>query len=84
MADKSDCGGSAVWKGPAKDLENCAENCKGVSTMFVFGTNDWGTNRCDPEGCACFCATAANPDGTCSINEHNGYRLFKYEKGKLS
>ena len=44
---------------------------------------DFKTNRCDEIGCACICETAANPDGTCNMVDHKGYRLFKYEKGKI-
>ena len=83
VADKSECSGSEISKPLAKDIESCAKSCKGISYMFAFGTSDWGTIRCFPEGCKCYCETAANKDGTCNLVSHNGMRLFKYENGKI-
>jgi len=47
--------------------------------MFIFGTNDYGDERCWDGKCTCICETAAADDGTCNNIENNGYRLFKYE-----
>ena len=76
-----------------KHLKDCAINCKGVSSVFIFGTNYYGgnsgKNRCysegddGGEGCQCNCATSAFPDGTCITKEHLGYRLFTFENGKI-
>ena len=46
--------------------------------MFAFGTNDFGTNRCNDDGCSCYCETSATEEGTCKRVDHNGYRLYKY------
>ena len=85
VADKQECGGSEVNKRGVKDMKSCARECYGVSSMFIYGTNDFGTNRCGEawvgNGCACVCETAAKVEGTCNMVKHNGYRLFKYEKG---
>ena len=47
--------------------------------MFAFGTNDFGTDRCYDDGCACLCETSASPLGSCNTVSHNGYRLYKYQ-----
>ena len=46
--------------------------------MFAFGTNDFGKNRCNDDGCRCLCETSATDEGTCNNVDHNGYRLYKY------
>ena len=86
VADKSECGG-AEWQpagSPAYHVGTCAHMCRGISSMFVFGTNDYGTTRCDEKGaCKCWCEIAATRDGTCTIISHSGFRLYKYEKGEI-
>ena len=51
--------------------------------MFIFGTNDFGTNRCFVEGCNCVCETSAKDDGTCDMESHDGYRLYKFKTDSL-
>ena len=80
VEEKVECTGAEVAKPVQLDEANCADSCKDISTLFVFGTNDFGTNRCEPnKGCYCLCETAAGPDGTCTTIQHNGYRLYKIE-----
>ena len=83
MADKTECDGSEIWKPKTSDLESCAQSCRGISSMFLYGTNDFGSIRCYTDGCSCVCETAAMPDGTCSRIGNNGWKLYKYEEGKL-
>ena len=96
VATRSECGGSEINLGVAYDgrpltfdIEYCADRCKGISSMFAFGTNDYGNPRCYTEnkypnkGCNCLCETGAKSDGTCSHSSHSGYRLYRYEKGKM-
>ena len=89
VEDKAECDGSEILKTLTFDVGHCAKVCLGISTMFAFGTNDYGTDRCDEGGCNCLCETAAASDGTCNKVSHNGYRLYRvYEvenfKGKLN
>ena len=79
-ADKTECAGSEINKRNEPNLESCAQSCIGISSMFIYGTNDFGDNRCFSNGCACFCETAAAPEGTCSKVGNSGYKLYKYEK----
>ena len=78
MGEKQECGGSEKGKGRVASVEDCAEACKGVSSMFALGTNDFGVNRCNRKGCKCLCETSAADDGTCDVVSHKGYRLYKF------
>ena len=82
MAEQAECDGNEIGYDSNEQIasvEECAERCKGVSSMFVFGTNDFGNPRCNDKGCYCICETAAKIDGTCTQIEHTGYRLYKYK-----
>ena len=59
-------------------VDKCAEACKGVAEIFIFGTNDFGNDRCYEDGCKCICETSAEDDGTCDVVQHDGYRLYKF------
>ena len=65
--------------GRMESVEECAEACAGVSSMFIFGTNDFGKKRCNWKGCTCYCETSAAADGTCKVKNHRGYRLYRYD-----
>ena len=75
---KKECGGSEEYKGSMDSVDECAEACKGVASMFAFGTNDFGVDRCNGNGCKCLCETGAVDGYPCDIVNHNGYRLYKY------
>ena len=62
----------------ATSVKDCAMACNGVSSMFALGTNNFGTTRCDENGCACLCERSASEDGSCSMVDHKGYILYKY------
>ena len=81
VADKKECSGSEKGVGKLKDIAECAWKCKGVASMFIFGTNVFSKNRCDHTGCECICETVATDEGTCKTISHNGYRLYKHVKG---
>ena len=75
---KMECAGSgkSIW-GQA-DVSECAGKCKGIASMFTFGTNDYGTPRCGNSGCDCYCMLDATSTGSCDQNNHAGYRLYRY------
>ena len=79
IADKTECAGSEIPHYDISTVAECSKRCKGQSSMFAYGTNDYGTTRCSSTGCTCLCETAASKDGTCSQTSHNGYRLYKYK-----
>ena len=74
-----ECDGLELNKGYIANVKECAAKCTGVSTMFAFGTNDFDETRCEDTGCRCLCETAATPNGTCSVVNHRGYRLYEYK-----
>ena len=80
IAEQVECAGTEEGKGVLGDVRSCAEACSGISSLFVYGTNDFGGTRCYETGCNCICETAANADGTCSRIGHAGYRLFKHQR----
>ena len=60
-------------------IEKCAVACKGKASLFAYGTNEYGENRCNSLGeCKCLCETAATTDGKCNQLDHAGYNLYKY------
>ena len=60
-----------------KTVDDCANVCRGISSMFAFGTNDFGEDRCNEKGCRCLCEISASQDGSCTQVNHDGYRLYK-------
>ena len=76
--EKAECGGAEVYLDETfHSIDECAKACNGISSMFAFGTNDFGNDRCWSNGCACLCETAANDDGNCDVVGNTGYRLYK-------
>lgn len=78
VGEKTECRGSEIFKGKLPTVMNCATACKVTSSMFIYGTNDFGKDRCNTSGCSCYCETSATTKGTCDQKNHNGYRLYKY------
>ena len=82
VAKKAECNGAAhgIWNSPS--LAACAESCSGKASMFAYGTNEFGDNRCSSDGtCRCLCEYAS-ANGVCTKQiEHTGYNLYKYKSG---
>ena len=74
VGNKMECSGAEQGQGKMT-IDQCSEKCTGISDMFAFGTNDYGTPRCSDGKCQCLCETASK-DGTCQITDHAGYRLY--------
>ena len=80
VADKKECGGAEKGTGTKKTLAECAKSCREISSMFIYGTNDFGDSICkinDNEYCPCFCEKSSE-DGECSMIENKSYNLYKY------
>ena len=77
VSEKKECSGPEMVAGKLKTLADCAQACRGIASMFLYGTTDFGTKRCDSEGCNCVCETNAR-SGDCEEVDHKGYRLYKY------
>ena len=81
VAEKKECSGSEVYQGRLHSIEACVSVCRGVASMFIFGTNDSGYsgwNRCNIDGCTCYCETSAKDEGTCNMISTQSTRLYKY------
>ena len=44
------------------DIKDCAKKCRGVSSLFIFGTRPLG---CSVYGCKCHCEIDASSVGSC-------------------
>ena len=44
VEEKVECVAPEVVKERTHDIETCAKACKDISSMFIFGTNDFGDN----------------------------------------
>ena len=70
VSENTECSGSETEKQlqPDSDIQDCARECSGVSSMFLFS----------PRRNRCFCETAASTDGTCDVIDIQGWDLYKY------
>ena len=74
-----ECDGSEVDKGKVRSYYACADKCRFVSSMFIFGAN---SQKCSgtPKQCQCYCETASR-NGKCKGKEidHSGYHLLAFK-----
>ena len=63
-------------------IDECAQQCKGMSSIFVLGTNDYAENdnqkKCFDDGCICRCSIFSSVTGTCELRHNLGFRTYKY------
>merc|ERR1712133_277245 len=78
VAEKKECSGAEAYIGWVSTLEECAKKCM-WSSMFIYGTNDFGSNKCGETSCKCYCETAASAVNNCNQINHSGYRLYQYK-----
>ena len=76
VAEKTICRTADSYKGKLKSVEDCAESCKNISPMFIYGRND------APYRQWCYCELKAKPDGTCLDGSDYRYDLYKYGEGE--
>ena len=76
----SECAGAESDKGQVESLATCADECRREkSSMFAYGTNEYGVSRCDDHKCRCRCQTASsNEECTAGKIENNGYNLYAF------
>ena len=72
--EKKECDGSEIKKGKYSNIDSCANECRGLASMFIFERNDDGVNGLFQ----CYCETSANYDGTCKTKGVGDYNLYKY------
>jgi len=83
IADKVYCEGKEVYKDYVS-LERCADVCTGISQMFIWGTNDFGNNRCKSGKCRCYCQYSTKDYKCIKRKAHTGYKLYAYYKPPAS
>ena len=54
-------------------LDECAQSCAGVSSLFAYGIQ----TNCFTKGCRCLCEIGAQANGTCSTRQDD-YDLYRY------
>ena len=85
IAEEKECrSADEVFKGKVIGVDDCAQLCNGVATMFLHGPRRehyLENSRCDKNGgCDCLCEKGAKEDGACDTVKNSGYNLFKYGK----
>ena len=85
VAKKAQCNGAENRMPDSPSLAACAEACSGKASMFLYGTNEFGNNRCSSDGnCRCLCEIAS-ANGVCTKQvQHTGFNLYKYKSGMFS
>ena len=64
-----------------KTVDDCANVCEGISSMFAFGEKGLGRDDvCNEVGCRCLCEVSASDDGTCNEIDVTGYHLYKFRR----
>ena len=87
---RTECAGEEVNLGRHYELYQCADSCRNISSMFIFGTKEFGFakgtiwERCGEGGCECRCETGATIDGNCPKKDHDGYNLYTFKKTPYS
>ena len=80
VAEQMYCEGEQVHQRDVSTTDECAIQCDGLASMFVVGTNDYGTSsQCKNGKCKCICQPNAANDGTCDQKSDNRFRLFKFK-----
>ena len=60
------------------DIAECANNCRGHSLIFAFGS---GSEGCSIHGCECHCELVTNDCKRFSIE--NGISSYRFDKGEI-
>ena len=79
VALRAECEGKEIFKKTHLSLNACANACRGISQMFMYGTNQFGVTRCyGDKGCDCYCEMATSNYECNKQLHHGGYNLYKY------
>ena len=73
LGNKMECTGEETLFDSIPTIDECADKCEGISELFAYGTNDYGSDTAQ----ICSCEIAAK-DGTCQTKQTDGYRLYIY------
>ena len=74
-----ECNGDEIANGKLPSLAVCADRCRGVSSIFIYGTNMFHENRCSGDRCHCICDLgSSNQQCKWKQVKHNGYIMYTY------
>ena len=76
VAELKECKGDEISKEWIPTLDECADQCTNVASMFVYGVEEKG--GCQEEGCWCYCETAASVHGTCDQRHQGASHLYRF------
>ena len=78
---KTECDGEEIFIGAFDSVTECAYKCRGLSTLFAFGTKRYEAGHFtdfESGGFKCLCETSAKADGTCKRVPTQVYELYMY------
>ena len=61
----------------------CARACQGLSSIFMFGTNESDVNRCNGQGCICSCGPNIIAGGECDKTRRHDFETYRYAKEQI-
>ena len=76
VGQKTKCKGSGSNQGKVTSVSECEALCADASSMFSFGTNDFGGEKCVNGNCECVCEEYTQADSDCEQVVSTGYRLY--------
>ena len=71
-----ECKGAEKHLGRVATVAECAAKTSAFGAkFFIYGTNEFGTSRCNGQGCQCYAEVPGSL--TCRTTHHRGYNLYK-------
>ena len=88
MALSAECEGEEKSQEEQSSMFKCAQACRHVSPLFIYGKHSKKGSACNPAGCLCYCQLNVTNDGRCMKQKHaNTFDLYRYtvikEEGKI-
>ena len=78
VAERSRCVNGDDQYRDTTSVQGCADLCRNYAvSMFVIDHTKLCGAKCD-----CYCVMNANPNGTCTMGQHNSFDLYKIVTGK--
>ena len=68
VSEGKDCSGDEVFATNANTVESCAQYCKSIATMFVYGKNSKENE--------CYCQTNTRSTGLCEWIDETNWDLY--------
>ena len=69
------CSGEPIDGGKKSSASECAESCRGVARYFTYGRRH--SEKCDSEGCRCFCQSTGSNGEACQLVHKDKFDLYQ-------